>query len=124
MSSKKIGLSIVFVWFIVGGIGHFVAPEFFVKIIPPGLPLRLTAVYISGFFEILGALGLLRRASRRPAGIGLFALTVAVTPANVYMWLNPTLFPAVPESLLTARLALQLALLGCIWWSACSKRGA
>jgi uncharacterized membrane protein len=114
---KKIALTVVFLWFAVGGVGHFVAPAFFLKIVPPNLPLRMEAVYLSGFFELLGALTLLNSRYRRAAGIELFLLTIAVTPANVYMWLNPQLFPEVPEILLLLRLILQAFLLWIIWWA-------
>lgn len=114
---KRIALGIVFAWFLIGGIGHFAAPEFFLKIVPPALPLRLEAVYLSGAFELLGALGLLHPRTRRAAGIGLVLLTVAVTPANIYMWLHPELFRAIPAPLLGGRLLLQVVLIACIWWS-------
>lgn len=114
---KRAALAIVFAWFILGGIGHFAAPEFFMKIVPPSLPLRREAVYLSGACELLGALGLLHPRYRRAAGIGLMLLTVAVTPANIYMWLHPELFPRIPAPLLGWRLLLQIALLACIWWS-------
>lgn len=117
MSNKKLALAFVFIWFVVGGIGHFVAPEFFLKIVPPSLPLRIQAVYISGFFELMGTFGLLVLKFRRAAGIGLMVLTTAVTPANVYMWLNPQLFPTIPETLLGVRLLVQLILLALIWWA-------
>lgn len=100
-----------------GGIGHFVAPGFFVKIVPPTLPFRMEAVYITGFFELMGALFLLWRKTRRAAGLGLFFLTLAVTPANFYMWRNAHLFPDIPESLLVFRLILQALLLMMIWWA-------
>jgi uncharacterized membrane protein len=117
MTVRKLVLMLVFLWFAIGGAGHFLAPNFFMKIIPPDLPYRIEAVYVSGFFELLGAAALLITVLRRPAGIGLIVLTVAVTPANVYMWANPSLFPAIPEALLALRLVLQAALLGAIWWS-------
>ena len=41
------------------GIIHFAKPAPFVKIMPPQLPYPLELVYISGFFEILGGIGLL-----------------------------------------------------------------
>ena len=119
ISYRKMGLAVVFFWFFVGGIGHFIAPDFFIKIVPPGLPLRMPAVYISGFFELLGAAGLLHPKTRRVAGFGLLLLTVAVTPANVYMWRHPSLFVSVPPVLLSLRLVLQLALLALIWRVAC-----
>lgn len=71
---------------------------------------------ISGIFEWLGAAGLIWLRTRRAAGIGLFLLTLAVTPANIYMLQRPELFP-IPWWLLVARLPLQLALLGVIAWA-------
>lgn len=121
LRSAKIALAVTVVWFLAGGIGHFVAADFFLKIVPPALPLRLEAVYISGLFELLGAFGLLHRRSRRAAGIGLMLLTVAVTPANIYMLMHAELFPRIPEVLLQLRLVLQLGLLACIWWGAVAQ---
>lgn len=74
-------------------------------------------VYISGVLELLGAAGLIFPRTRRYAGWGLALLTIAVTPANVYMWQHPELFPAVSEWLLLLRLPLQAALILCILWS-------
>lgn len=117
MRYKSVALGLIFVWFVAGGIGHFVAPEFFLKIVPPHLPLRLEAVYITGLFELLGAVFLLRQKTRRAAGLGLFVLTIAVTPANIYMWMNAHLFPGIPETLLVLRLFVQVLLLMTIWWA-------
>lgn len=114
---KLVGMGIVFIFFMFGGIGHFTNTEFFVAIMPAYLPLHYPAVYISGFFEILGALGLLLPRTRRTAGIGLFVLTLAVSPANVYMWMNPEQFPDVSSTFHLIRLIVQLLLLACIWWS-------
>ena len=84
---------------------------------PPYIPFHYPAVYISGVFELVGALGLLFAATRQIAGLGLFVLTVLVTPANIYMWMNPQLFPMIPEYLLFLRLPLQVLLLIAIGWS-------
>lgn len=117
MQFKFLGLGIVFLWFMGGGIGHFVMTDFFVSIMPPYLPMHHEAVYISGVFEILGALGLLAVSTRRLAGWGLILLTLCVTPVNIYMWMNPQLFPDIPEAFLTIRLFIQVVLLWTIWWS-------
>jgi uncharacterized membrane protein len=58
---------------------------------------------------------LLLPAHRRAAGIGLFVLTILVTPANIHMALNPELFPAFSSSLLYWRLVAQAALLVLIY---------
>tara|TARA_B110001469_G_C9455226_1_gene229734 strand:+ start:225 stop:605 length:381 start_codon:yes stop_codon:yes gene_type:complete len=114
---KIVGMAFVFLWFMGGGVMHFISPEFFLAIMPPSLPYHEAAVAISGVFEIIGAVGLLFQRTRRMAGIGLFVLTLAVSPANIYMSLNPELFPDVSELALTFRLVIQVLLLACIWWS-------
>ena len=114
---KVVGMAFVFLWFMGGGVMHFISPEFFLAIMPPSLPYHEAAVAISGVFEIIGAVGLLFQRTRRMAGIGLFVLTLAVSPANIYMSLNPELFPDVSDLALTLRLVVQVLLLACIWWS-------
>jgi uncharacterized membrane protein len=95
-----------------------------VKIIPPWLPEPRLLGLVSGVFEVLGAIGLLSVRTRSAAGWGSILLTLAVTPANVYMWLNPDQFPMIPYWALTLRLPFQLALLACIWWSTRPSRPA
>lgn len=117
LSWKNLGLALVFVFFMGGGITHFTNPDFYVAIMPPWIGWHLELVYISGVFEILGALGILIPALRQWAGNGLLLLVLCVTPANVHMWLNPELFPDVPTVFLSVRLLLQLLLLWTIWAS-------
>lgn len=112
---KLIGLQVVFLWFFVGGIAHFVATDLEMRIVPPYIPDPRAAVWISGVLELLGAAGLVWRPSRRAAGIGLFLLTIAVTPCHIYMLQRPELFP-VPLWALWLRLPLQGALLALIAW--------
>ena len=107
------GLGLVFVWFFVGGIAHFAVTETEMRIVPPYIPWPRAAVLITGLLELLGAAGLLWRPTRRAAGIGLFLLTVAVTPARFYMLQRPELF-GVPYWALVARLPVQAALLALI----------
>jgi uncharacterized membrane protein len=118
--------SFVFIWFLLGGLGHFVAPAFFIAIVPPYIPFAAAAVYVSGVFELLGAVGILLPRWRQLAGIGLFVLTLCVTPANVHMWLHPELFMQQANGLslqtfsavLGFRLVVQVFLLACIWHGA------
>ena len=115
--ARYIGLAVVFAWFMLGGISHFTNPDFFVAIMPPYLPWHLEIVYLSGALEILFAALLLLPSRRELAGNLLILLTLAVTPANVHMWLIPHLFPDVEPLFLTIRLVVQVALLALIWWS-------
>ncbi len=111
-------LGFVFLWFSIGGAAHFVFTEAEMRIVPPWMPWPRAAVLISGGFELLGAGCLLWPRFRRRAAWGLFALTLAVTPAHVHMLQQPELFPSVPYWALIARLPLQVALLAMIAWIA------
>lgn len=114
---KHLGLAIVFLWFMLGGIAHFINPDFFVAIMPPYIGWHLALVYISGVCEIAGAIGILIPRLRELAGNCLILLVICVTPANLHMWINPELYPDVPEAFLSIRLAVQVLLIACIWWS-------
>jgi uncharacterized membrane protein len=83
----------------------------FLSVVPPYIPCPLAVVYIGALSEMFGAIGILLPASRRAAGVGLFLLTLAVTPANVYMWQNPDKFAFFPTWRLTLRLVIQVFLL-------------
>lgn len=113
---RKAGLAFVFLWFAIGGVAHFALTETEMRIVPPYIPWPRAAVLLSGVFELLGAAGLCWRPTRRAAGWGLFALTLAVTPAHFYMLQRPDLFPSVPLWALWLRLPVQVALLALIVW--------
>lgn len=117
---KRIGLGFVFFWFLLGGIAHFVATDAEIRVVPPYIPWPRAAVLASGVCELVGAAGLLWRATRPLAGLGLIALTLAVTPVHVYMLQRHDLFD-VPYWALLLRLPLQLALLALIAWSAVAR---
>lgn len=116
-NGRRFGLGFVFLWFFLGGIAHFAATSVEMRIVPSYIPLPRAVVLVSGVFELIGAAGLLYRPTRRAAGVGLFVLTIAVTPAHIYMLQRPELF-GVPYWLLILRLPVQAALLALIAWSA------
>jgi uncharacterized membrane protein len=112
----RAALVFLVLWFGLGGLAHFLFTDAEMRIVPPWVPWPRAAVLVSGAFELLGAAGLLRRATRPWAAWGLFALTLAVTPANVYMLQQASAFPGVPVWMLVARLPLQVALLALLAW--------
>lgn len=114
---RLLGVSIVFLWFLIGGSAHFFATNLEMRVVPPYIPWPRAAVWVSGGFELLGAAGLLYRPARRAAGVGLLVLTVAVTPVHFYMLQHAELF-AIPYWILVLRLPLQVGLLALIGWSA------
>ena len=108
---RKIVLLSLAIFFIYFGIDHFINPDFYLSIMPPSFPLHHEAVYISGLFEIIGGMGLLIYRFRKIAGWGLFALLIAVYPANIYMAVTPSAFPDIPIFILYLRLGLQFIFL-------------
>jgi uncharacterized membrane protein len=103
---------------IIVGTLHFAVPDPFVKIVPPYLPYHLELVYISGFFEILGGIGLLVPPVSQAAAWGLILLFIAVFPANINMAVNAIYLPGIPDSsaLRWGRLPLQAVLIAWAWW--------
>lgn len=100
------------------GVLHFVKPSGFVQIVPSFLPSPLLLVYVSGFFEIAGGIGLLVARVHRAAAYGLIALYVAVFPANINMAVND-IQPEdghIPEALLWLRLPFQALFVAWAYW--------
>jgi len=116
--TERAGLAFVFVWFFLGGIAHFAFTDVEMRIVPPWMPWPRAAVLLSGVAELLGAIGLLWHPTRRRALWGLFVLTLAVTPAHIYMLQEPQLFPSIPYWALLLRLPVQAALLALMAWLA------
>jgi uncharacterized membrane protein len=108
-------LKIVFALiFIAAGVGHFLNPGLFIKIMPASIPYKPELVYISGILEIILGTMMLFPQTSVIATWGLMALLVAVFPANVNLALNPGLTPGFPGWLHWLRLPLQPVL---IWWA-------
>jgi uncharacterized membrane protein len=122
-TAQWIGLTLAAIFYVVAGSLHFINPEFYLRIVPPYIPWHLTMVRVSGFFEILGGLGLLIPRTRRAAAWGLVALLIAVFPANAYMATNPIESGAasIAPVLRWGRLPLQVLF---IWWVLWSTRGS
>ncbi|CAA0085203.1 Uncharacterised protein [BD1-7 clade bacterium] len=110
-------LLIIALFFMIGGIAHFVVMDFFVQMMPAYLGYHTELVIISGVLEIIGAIGLLVPQTRLLAGYGLLALIVAVYPANINMALHPEDFTDIPQAFLYIRLPIQFLFFGFVWWA-------
>jgi uncharacterized membrane protein len=63
---------------------HFTkTKEDLIAMVPKAFPSPRFLVYLTGTFEVLGAIGLLIPATRTLAGLGLVLLLLAMFPANV-----------------------------------------
>ncbi|MDX2183454.1 MAG: hypothetical protein SFW08_05655 [Gemmatimonadaceae bacterium] len=103
------------------GTAHFIAPAFFDAIVPQWVPMSPRAATLaSGVAELAGAIGLVPRATRGAARVGLIALLVAVFPANVQMLLDAIASGAAPLwiAALVARLPLQWLMIRWVYLAA------
>jgi uncharacterized membrane protein len=71
--------------YVLAGFNHLINPEFYVAIIPPGLPSPEWLNLVSGLAEIVLGVFLLESRVRSLAAWGIIALLIAVFPANVYV---------------------------------------
>ena len=114
---KTISKYVLAIFIVVAGTMHFVNPEFYLKIMPPYLPLHNELVLISGACEVLlGVLLLIPKCSRLAAW-GIMALLIAVFPANVYLYQHQDILPALPIVHLL-RLPLQGVFILWAYWHA------
>ena len=114
---KEIFRGVLAVAIIIVGITHFLRPEQYARIVPPPFP-PLASVYLSGFFEILGGIGLMIPFVSVAAAWGLIALFIAVFPANIYMTLHNIKIDGIPQNQLLywARLPFQAVFIAWAYW--------
>jgi uncharacterized membrane protein len=106
--------------FLLAASGRLVNPVGLLQMIPEFLPLRQQALYLSGLFEVLGAIGLLVPRLQRLAGWGLIALLIVVVPANINVAINNLQIEGQAGSPLYqwARVVWQFVLIWLVWWAA------
>ena len=116
MSWRVATLALVFAWFLLGGIGHFVLTDAFTSVVPPYIPYPRLIVLATGAFEIAAALALTRRAWRERVGWALMAFTICVTPVHIDMLINADRH-AIGAPALWARLLFQPFYVWIIWFA-------
>ena len=79
--SRALALVLLAIAMVGAGSNHFVAPDFYLPMMPPWLPWHTELVAISGVFEVLGGLGVLPLQTRC-CGLGPIALLIAVYPPS------------------------------------------
>ena len=117
-NTKEIFRVILAVSMVIAGVTHFTSADQYVRIVPPQLPYPLGLVYLSGFYEILGGIGLLVPPVSQAAAWGLIALFIAVYPSNINMAVNHIKIDHIPDSnlLQAIRLPFQAVFIAWAWW--------
>jgi len=83
--TKRVLLWVTAAFYVVGGLNHLMNPEFYVAIVPPGLPNPEWLNVISGLAEIVLGVFVLEPRVRVLAAWGIIALLIAVFPANLWV---------------------------------------
>ncbi len=124
LSSWRVaGRGALVVMFLFTGTSHFTSMKYdFAAMIPPPLPNDLWVIYLTGVFEIAGAVGLLIPRTRKLAGICLVLLLVALFPANVYAALSEIPLRGEAATPLWIRTPMQLLYIGMVWWTSIKER--
>ncbi|OEK04639.1 DoxX family protein [Roseivirga misakiensis] len=81
---KFASLLLIVGFYMFAGANHFISPEFYYPLIPDYLPWTKAINVISGLAEILLALGLLFKPTRKLSAMLIIAMLIAFLPAHVY----------------------------------------
>ena len=81
----RIGLTLFFLF---TGIGHFIRTDAMAAMLPPSVPYRVELIYLTGVFELLGAIGVWIPRLMKITGVCLILMMLAVLPANIYSAFN------------------------------------
>jgi len=84
-TTKRVGLWVMAVAYMLAGFNHLMNPQFYMPIIPPQLPNPEWLNVISGLAEIVLGVFVLEPRVRALAAWGIIALLIAVFPANLYV---------------------------------------
>ena len=114
-ASMIAGLILVFLWFFLGGVAHFLFTDKFASVVPPFIPYPREAVLFTGGCEIAGALALFSKRLRPWSGLALMAFTVCVTPVHIEMLVHAERYQMIGAPFLWARLLFQPVLIWIIW---------
>ena len=104
------------IFYIFAGLGHFINPLFYERIVPPMLPCRIPIVYISGIFEIVLGFLLFFQKTRFIACWGLVLLLIVIYPANIYVTLTDGEAMGITPVMAWARLPFQFVFIGIAYW--------
>jgi uncharacterized membrane protein len=122
-SWRDAGLGALVIMFLFTSTAHFSSMKYdLAAMMPEPLPDGLWIIYLTGVFEIAGAVGLLIARTRRLAGVCLVLLLVAQFPANVNAALNDISLGGEVPTTLWLRTPMQLLFIGMVWWTSIKER--
>lgn len=113
--SGAIGAGLFALFMVAAGVAHFVNPAFYLRIMPPWLPWHEELVWLSGVCEVVAGVLVAIPRTRRLGGLFAIAVLLGVFPANLWMAVDPSIWPEVPRWTRWARLPLQAVVIYWAW---------
>lgn len=105
--------------FFFAGVSHFTKVRHeFEKMIPPALPGKMFLVYVTGIFEIAGAIALQIPSVQKLAATLLILFLIAVFPANYYAAKSGALFRGKAHMGFIQRGIIQIAFMLALYFGA------
>ncbi len=118
---KRVLLWLMAFFYAYAGYNHLMNPDFYLAIMPPGLPAPEWLNVASGLAEIVLGVYILEPRTRVFAAWGIIALLIAVFPANMYVAMNnvglPGGEPGTGNAILNwVRIPFQPLFIVWAWW--------
>ncbi len=114
---KSVMRWLILLFFISGGLAHFLFVDDFAAIVPPMLPFPKWIVWATGVFELAIAPLIFVLSLRVKVGRVMALYCLAVLPANIYQLYLESGGPDSDTTLLWLRIPLQFVLIGAILWA-------
>ncbi|MBY0479678.1 MAG: hypothetical protein K2Q24_18675 [Chitinophagaceae bacterium] len=83
-SLPKIAVYLLGILYVLGGINHFVNPDFYLPLIPDYFPFHSLLNYASGAGEVLAGIAVLIPSTRKIGCNAILFLLIAFLPAHIY----------------------------------------
>ena len=90
---------VLIVIYAAAGVGHFIAIDAALRIVPDWVPYPRVVIIATGVCEIVGVLALMTPRLRRAAGIAFALYAICVFPANIKHAVMAIDMPGLPSSL-------------------------
>jgi uncharacterized membrane protein len=114
---KPIFKWLLVVFFVVGGVLHFINTDFYRPMMPPYIPEHDLMIYLSGLTEIIAGIMLAVPKISKWGAWFIIAHLIVFFTVHIYMIQEAeTEFADMPLALLWARIPLQFLFIAWAWW--------
>lgn len=107
---------VLFIIFMSSGIGHFVAKDFYLRLVPPYVPFPEAVILITGALVLLMGIGIVTPGVKKLTSKFMVLFSLCTLPSILYLVSHPALFPEISVQLLVMTIPSQMAILVSAYW--------